>query len=90
MPIVQAGHEFTAKDLKNQSGQMAVALRNILHQCSDFKLQLESWPDADLITLGLAQSEIDAIKGFFIGDLPNITDGFTNSTWVKKILGLGI
>ena len=90
MPIVQAGHQFTADDLERTAGTLATNLRKALQDASNFRVQLESWPDADLVTLGLAQEQINAQKGFFVGDLPALVDGFTASTWVKQLLGVGV
>ena len=45
---------------------------------------------SDLIELGLTQPEIDAIKGFYIGDLPAIAAALQASTWIKQLLGTGV
>lgn len=90
MPIVQAGRQFDEEELKRTAGMLATNLRNALNQADDFRMQLASWPDADLITLGLDQPQINALKGFYVGDLPPIYTAFVNSAWVKQLLGLGI
>jgi hypothetical protein len=90
MPIVQAGKQFTADDLSRTAGELASQLRDLLQDGNDFRIQLESFPDADLITLGLTQEQINAIKGFFVGDLPTLYNAFAASTWVKQLLGLGV
>jgi len=89
MPIVQAGRTFTAADLKMTAGNLASFLRDAIQNAADLRVQLESFPDADLLAMGLTQEEINAQKGFFIGDLPAIQSAFTGSTWVKQLLGLG-
>lgn len=89
MPLVQAGKQFTKEDLERTAGNLALVLRNALQAAVDYRIQLESWPDPDLVELGLSQEQINAQKGFFIGDLPQISDGFRNSVWVKQILGSG-
>lgn len=90
MAIVQAGKTFTAVDLQQTVGALASFLRDHAQSGMDLKSQLESWPDADLIELGLAQEQIDAIKGFFIGDLPAIHTAINASTWIKQLVGLGV
>jgi hypothetical protein len=90
MAIVQAGKSFTAADLKITAGNLAGWIRDHLQDGNDFRIQLESMPDADLITLGLAQEEINAIKGFYVGDLPTLYNAFAGSTWVKQLLGTGV
>jgi hypothetical protein len=90
MPITQAGKQFTAADLKATAGNLAAMLRGISQDGLDFKAQLETWPDPDLVTLGLSQEEINAIKGFFVGDLPAIDAAIAGSTWIKQLLGTGI
>jgi hypothetical protein len=89
MPLVQAGKTFTAADVKATAGNLAAYLRDYLQNGNDFRIQLESWPDADLITLGLTQEEINAIKGFYVGDLPALYNLFAGSVWVKQLLGTG-
>jgi hypothetical protein len=90
MAIVQAGKTFTADELKQTAGALAAMLRDHTQSGLDLKSQLESWPDADLMDLGLAQNEIDAIKGFFVGDLPAIANLLQASTWIKQLIGLGV
>jgi hypothetical protein len=90
MPITQAGKQFTAADLKMTAGNLAALLLGVTQDGGDFSTQLQSWPDADLITLGLSQDEINAIKGFFVGDLPAIAASLQASTWVKQLVGLGV
>jgi hypothetical protein len=90
MAIVQAGKQFTAEDIQRSAGDLAAGLRDAIARCDNFRIQLESWPDADLLEMGLTQEEANAIKGFFVGDLPAIRDPFRNSTWVKQLLGTGV
>lgn len=90
MAIVQAGKTFTAAELKSTAGQMASQLHNFLQMGDVFRAQLATWVDADLITLGLTQPEVDAIKGFYIGDLPAIRTSLLASAWMRKLLGLGV
>lgn len=90
MAIVQAGRQFTADDLQRTAGDLATLMRDAVIRGEQFKAQLESWPDADLITLGLEQDEVNAIKGYFIGDLPNIASLVRSSTWIKQLLGTGV
>ena len=90
MAIVQAGKTFTKDDLKLTAGNLAAHIRDNIQSGLDFKKQLESWPDADLITLGLEQAEINAIKGFYVGDLPAMADLLAASTWIKQLLGTGV
>lgn len=90
MPIVQGGLQFTADQLQQQAGALAAQIRDAVQRGMNFKVQLETWPDADLITLGLTQEEINAIKGFFVGDLPAIATTLQGSTWIKQLLGLGM
>lgn len=90
MPIVQAGKQFTKESVKETAGALASMLRDHATDGMQFKAQLETWPDADLVTLGLTQSEVDAIKGFYVGDLPAIYNALVASTWIKKLLGTGV
>jgi hypothetical protein len=90
MPIVQAGQQFTADDLERTAGTLATMLRNALQQADAYRVQLESWPDADLVTLGLTQEQTNAQKGFYVGDLPALVNAFKGSIWVKQLLGTGV
>jgi hypothetical protein len=90
MPIVQAGKTFTAEDLKRTAGDLAAVLVDIVQRGGDFRIQLETWPDVDLVTLGLSQEEVNAIKGFYVGDLPLVAGPLQASTWVKQLLGTGV
>lgn len=90
MAIVQAGRQFTSDDLLTTAGNIATVLRNAIQQANDYRVQLESWPDGDLLELGLSQEQVNAQKGFYVGDLPAIRDQFANSTWVKQLLGTGV
>jgi hypothetical protein len=90
MPIVQAGNQFTVEDIQRTAGALATQIRNAVQSGSDFRVQLESWPDADLIELGLSQEEVNAIKGFYIGDLPAIAAQIQASAWIKQLLGTGV
>ena len=90
MAIVQAGKQFTADQLQEQAGTIAAFLRDHATEGMQLKSQLETWPDADLIALGLTQEEVNAIKGFYVGDMPGIYDAITSSTWIKQLLGTGV
>lgn len=85
-----AGRQVTADQIQMQAGEIAAALRDTVQRGNNFRVQLESWPDPDLITLGLTQEEINAIKGFYVGDLPGIASLLTASTWIKQLLGTGV
>jgi hypothetical protein len=90
MPIVQAGRTFTADDVKRTAGNLASIITDGVQQGGDFRIQLESWPDADMITLGLSQEEVNALKGFFVGDLPALATLLAQSVWIKQLLGTGV
>ena len=90
MPIVTAGRPVTIDDIKATAGRVSTQIRDAVQDGEDFRVQLESWPDADLLTMGLAQEEINAIKGFFVGDLPGIAGLLRASTWIKQLLGTGV
>lgn len=90
MPIVQAGKQFTADQLQQTAGDLAAILRDTLMRANNFKVQLETWPDGELVTLGLDQAEVNAIKGFYVGDLPALYNLFVGSAWVKQLLGTGV
>ena len=90
MAIIQAGKQFTADQIQQNAGDIASGLRDFLQRGEQLRLQLESWPDADLVVLGLAQEEINAIKGFYVGDLPGLRTQFAASSWVKQLLGTGV
>jgi len=90
MPITQAGRQFTAADIKRLAGDIAALLLNTTQDGGDFRVQLESWPDADLVLLGLTQEEVNVIKGFYVGDLPAITAQLQASSWIKQLVGTGV
>lgn len=90
MPIIQAGKQFTADQLQEAAGNLAAMLRDTATDGMQLKAQLETWTEADLVTLGLTVEEINAIKGFFIGDLPTIYNALVASTWIKQLLGTGV
>jgi hypothetical protein len=90
MAIVNAGRPVTLDDIKGTAGRVATMIRNAVQDGEDFRVQLESWPDPDLIQMGLTQPEINAIKGFFVGDLPQIAALLKASTWIKQLLGTGV
>lgn len=89
MAITQAGRQFSADDVQRTAGDLAALIRDGVQRGTNFKGQLDSWPDPDLIDLGLSQEEVNAIKGFFVGDLPAITALVQQSVWIKQLLGLG-
>jgi len=90
MPITQAGKQFTAADLKATGGNLASFLRDTVQDLLDFGKQLETMTDEDLIALGLTQNEINAQKGFVLGDVPPIAALVEASTWIKQLLGTGV
>jgi hypothetical protein len=90
MAIVQAGKQFTTEDLQRTAGDLASHLVNFTQDATDFASQVATWTDADLLALGLEQAEIDAIKGFYLGDLPAVHDALAASTWIRQLLGLGV
>ena len=90
MAIIQAGRQFSADQIQQNAGDVATLLRDTVGRANNLRVQLESWPDADLITLGLTQPEINAIKGFYVGDLPAIYNLMTGSQWLKQLLGTGV
>jgi hypothetical protein len=90
MAIVQAGRVFTADDVKRTAGNIATILTDGIEQGNAFRIQLESWPDADMVTLGLSQEEVNALKGFFVGDLPALATLLSQSVWIKQLLGTGV
>ena len=90
MAIVQAGKQFTADELQRQAGDLAALLRDATQRGNNLRVQLEAWPDPDLIMLGLTQEEVQAIKGFYVGDLPPISNLLAQSVWIKQLLGTGV
>lgn len=90
MAIVQAGRQFNGDDVQRTAGNLAAMIRDAVQQGSNFRVQLESWPDGDLAALELAPEEINAIKGFFVGDLPAIANLVAQSVWIKQLLGTGV
>lgn len=90
MAIVMAGKQFTVEDLQRSAGDLATALRDVANRADLFRVQLQTWPDDDLVQLGLTQAEVNAIKGFYVGDLPQIVQALTGSVWIKQLLGLGV
>jgi hypothetical protein len=90
MAIVMAGKQFTADQLQQTAGDLASLMRDTLERSDNFRIQLESFVDADLVTLGLTQDEVNAIKGYYIGDVPGIRAPFVASAWVKQLLGTGV
>jgi hypothetical protein len=90
MALVQAGKQFTADDMKQTAGNVAAMITSYVEHGLSFKAQLESMLDADLVTLGLTQEQTNAIKGFYIGDLPAIANLLQASAWIKQLLGTGV
>ena len=90
MAITQAGKQFTADDLQRTAGQLAAMILSAVQQGGNLRVQLESWPDSDLIELGLSQEETNALKGFFVGDLPAIAAQLSASVWLKQLVGTGV
>ena len=90
MAIVQAGRQFTADQLQASAGDIASIIRDGITRGDQLRVQLESWPDGDLITLGLTIEEINAIKGFYVGDLPALREQLAASAWIKQLLGTGV
>lgn len=90
MPIVMAGKTFTAAELKHTAGDLAARLTEVVQDGTDYAGQLASWTEADLVALGLTVAEVNAIKGFFIGDLPAIRTALQASTWIRQLLGTGV
>jgi hypothetical protein len=90
MPIVMAGKQFNAWDLKSLAGDLAGRLREAAYACAVLQAQLQSWSDADLVALGLTQAEINALKGFFISDVQHVQAAIAASPWLKQIVGLGV
>lgn len=88
--IVQAGKQFDSAKLKSDSGQIAGLIFGSIQDGTQIGTQLSTWPDVDLIELGLTQEEINALKGFFTGDLPAIANLLKQSAWIKQLLGTGI
>ena len=84
MAICKAGKQFTADELQETAGKHRQSFCRWI-----FCLQGDQFPrparrcrDAHLITLGLAQEEINAIKVLLRGDLPPLKTQFALSTWV--------
>lgn len=96
MPIIQAGKQFTADDVRRDYGDLAALALSVATRAMHAKAQLETWPDADLIALApgpsgraLTQEEINAIKGYFVGDQPAVYNLLVASAWIKQLLGTG-
>ena len=90
MAITQAGKQFTADQLQLTAGNLAAMILQAVQQGGNLRVQLESWPDSDLIELGLSQEETNALKGFFVGDLPAIAAQLSASVWLKQLVGTGV
>jgi hypothetical protein len=90
MPIVQAGRPVSAETIRSTAGTLATKIRDSILDGVDFQRQLASWPDADLLLLGLQQDQVNAIKGFFVGDLPAMQTVLSESTWILQLLGVGV
>jgi hypothetical protein len=89
MAIVQAGKQFTAADILNKAGTLAAFLVDTAQDGTDFGGQISTMADADLITLGLTQEQVAAIKGFYTGELPPITQLIKDSFFLRSLIGLG-
>lgn len=91
MALVFAGKQVKVEDVRRIAGNLAAMLRDHSVDGMQFKTQLETWSDADMISeFGLTQAEVNAIKGFYIGDLPAIYNALTASVWIKQLLGTGV
>lgn len=90
MALVQAGKQFNKDSIKAAAGSIATQMRDILHSATEFKKFLDASPDADLVTLGLTQEEVNAIKGFYIGEASGLKTSFDGFIWIKQLLGLRV
>ena len=90
MAIVQAGKTFTAADIKTTAGNLASMMNDHIQSGTDFASQLQSWPDADLVALGLTQEEVTAIKGFYVSELPAVKNALQASFFLRTLIGTGV
>ena len=90
MPIIMAGKTFTAADIKQTAGSLASMMADHIQSGTDFATQLQTWPDADLIELGLTQEEVTALKGFYISELPAVKAALVASFYLRTLIGTGV
>lgn len=84
------GIPYTAADIRAAVGSISNALRVDIARADNFKASLAGIVDADLISLGLTQAEIDIIKSTFNVELPTISTPFKSLIFIKKCWGLGL
>lgn len=87
---IQPGVQYTVAELKAAAGSTARLLRDYLQRSEYLRAYFAAQPDADLISLGLTQAEVDVLKGAYIGDLPAVKTLFDGKLFVPRLYGLGV
>lgn len=74
---MSAGNPQGLSDWNNRAGQLAIQLREILHNIQVFKSELDAVTDATLTGLGMAQTDVDDLRSAYAdaADLATIFTG---------------
>lgn len=87
---VQPGLPYTVLELKYTAGTIAKDLRSALQRAATLRAYMLAQPDADLITFGLTQAEIDAIKGAYISEINGLKTTFDAFSWTPRLWGVTV
>ena len=70
------GNPALKENWDSRSGNLAVSLRELLHQIQVFASELAAVTDADLLALGYVQTEIDILRSA-VNDMDDLAGVFT-------------
>lgn len=87
---VMPGIPYTAADIKYAVGNISNSLRADLVRADNLKAFLATIVDADLISLGLTQAEVNIIRSAFATELSGLYTTFKTLTFIKQCWGLGL
>lgn len=96
MPV---GATYTKDEINNTAGQIARQVFAAFESVEQFKVFLDTKPDADLIALSFTQAEVTLLKSA-IGDLEQLSNIFLGqvnlasvkdfTTFAKQLIGTGL
>lgn len=85
-----AGIAPTAADIQYAAGQTALRLKQAYEDAVSINTYLLATPDADLVALGIPQSDVTILKSAYADLAYQKAQSFDSSTPVKRLVGLGI
>lgn len=83
------GKQENKDSLNQQAGSIALRLKKGYDDAVNFNDFLLRTPDADLISLGFIQGEVDILKSAFADLAYQKSQAFDSSTFVKQLYGTG-